>query len=137
MHISFKIIKFLLHSTLLNMFRIPLCPLSGASLYCTCSLWSPCGVVSVPSSSPVLLLLLRNWMTQPKLHHTVSRGCMCSRGKLLMMDTVVSETSSSPVLLLLLRNWMTQPKPHHTVTRGCMCSRGKLLMMDTVVPETC
>jgi hypothetical protein len=23
---------------------------------------------------------------------TVTRGCMCSRGKLLMMDTVVSET---------------------------------------------
>jgi hypothetical protein len=29
---------------------------------------------------------------QPTLHHTVTRGCMCSGGKLLMMDTVVSET---------------------------------------------
>jgi hypothetical protein len=45
------------HSTLLNMFRTPLFPSSGALHYCTCNLWSPCGVVSVASSSPVLLLL--------------------------------------------------------------------------------
>jgi hypothetical protein len=72
------------------MFWTPLCLSSGASLYCTCSLWSPCGVVSVASSSPVTTEL--GWRTQPKLHHTVTRGCMCSGGKLLMMDTVVSET---------------------------------------------
>jgi hypothetical protein len=28
------------------------------------------------------------WRTQPTQHHTVTRGCMCSRGKLLMMDTM-------------------------------------------------
>jgi hypothetical protein len=58
MHIIFKIIRFLFHSTLLNMFRTLLCPLSGASHYCTCSLWSPCDFVLVASSSHVLLLLL-------------------------------------------------------------------------------
>jgi hypothetical protein len=59
MHISFKIIKFLFHFMLLDMFRTPLCPSSGASYCCTCSLWSPCGIGSVVSSSLVLLLLLR------------------------------------------------------------------------------
>jgi hypothetical protein len=39
------------------MFRTLLCPSSGAFHHCTCSLWLPCGVVSVASSSPVLLLL--------------------------------------------------------------------------------
>jgi hypothetical protein len=41
MHICFKIIKFLLYSTLLYMFRTPLCPSSGAFHHCTCSLWLP------------------------------------------------------------------------------------------------
>jgi hypothetical protein len=29
---------------------------------------------------------------QPTQHHTVTRNCMCSNKKLLMMDTMVSET---------------------------------------------
>jgi hypothetical protein len=57
MHICFKIIKFLLHSTLLYVFWTLLCPSSGAFHHCTCSLWLPCGVVLVTSSSPVLLSL--------------------------------------------------------------------------------
>jgi hypothetical protein len=57
MHICFKIIKFLLHSTLLYVFRTLLCPSAGTFHHCTCSLWLPCGVVFVASSSPVLLLL--------------------------------------------------------------------------------
>jgi hypothetical protein len=44
---------------LLDMFRTPLCPSSGASYCCTCSLWSPCGVGSVVSSNLVLLLILQ------------------------------------------------------------------------------
>jgi hypothetical protein len=63
MHIRFKIIKFLLHSTLLYMFRTLLCPSSGAFHHCTCSLWLPCGVVLVASSSPVLLLLPTAFVT--------------------------------------------------------------------------
>jgi hypothetical protein len=47
MHICLKIIKILLHSTLLYMFRTLLCPSSGAFHHCTCSLWLPCGVVLV------------------------------------------------------------------------------------------
>jgi ABC-type xylose transport system permease subunit len=57
MHICFKIIKFLLYSTLLYMFRTLLCPSSGAFHHYTCSLWLPCGVLMVASSSPVVLLL--------------------------------------------------------------------------------
>jgi hypothetical protein len=60
MHICFKIIKFLLHSTLLYTFRTLLYPSSGAFHHCTCSLWLPCGVVLVASSSPVLYLLVSN-----------------------------------------------------------------------------
>jgi hypothetical protein len=36
------------------MFWTPLCPSSGASHYCTYSLWLPCDVVLVASSSPVV-----------------------------------------------------------------------------------
>jgi hypothetical protein len=45
MHICIKIIKFLLHSTLLYMFRTLLYPSSGTFHHCTCSLWLPSGVV--------------------------------------------------------------------------------------------
>jgi hypothetical protein len=58
MHISFKIIKLYFNFILLDMFRKPLCPSSGASYCCTCSLWSPRGVGSVVSSSLALLLPL-------------------------------------------------------------------------------
>jgi hypothetical protein len=34
----------------------------------------------------------QGWTKQPTQHHTVTRDCMCSNKKLLMMDTVVSET---------------------------------------------
>jgi hypothetical protein len=57
MHICFKIIKFLLQSMSLYMFRTPLCPSSGAFHHCTCSLWLPCDVVLVAFSSPVVLSL--------------------------------------------------------------------------------
>jgi hypothetical protein len=57
MHIRFKIITFLLHSTLLYMFRTVLCPSAGAFHHCACSLWLTCGVVLVASSSPALLIL--------------------------------------------------------------------------------
>jgi hypothetical protein len=53
MHICFKIVKFLLHSTLLYMFRTLLRLSSGAFYHCTCSLWLPCDVVLVASSSTV------------------------------------------------------------------------------------
>jgi hypothetical protein len=42
---------------LLYMFRTLLFPSSGAFHHCTCSLWLPCGVVLVASSSTVLLIL--------------------------------------------------------------------------------
>jgi hypothetical protein len=55
MQIGFKIIKTLFFTfILLDMFRAPLCPSSGASYCCTCSLWSPCGIGSVVSSSLAL-----------------------------------------------------------------------------------
>jgi hypothetical protein len=121
MHISFKIIKFLFHFMLLDMFRAPLCPSSGASYCCTCILWSPCGVESVVSSSLVLLLL-------PTAGNVV----------LLLLPT------AGNVVLLLLptavtteQGWRKQLTQHHTVTRDCMCSNKKLLMMDTMVSETC
>jgi hypothetical protein len=57
MHICFKIVKFLLQSMLLYMFRTLLCPSSGAFHHCTCSLWLPCDFVLVASSSPALLIL--------------------------------------------------------------------------------
>jgi hypothetical protein len=63
MHLFFKIVKFLLQSMSLCMFRTLLCP---STEQC--------------------------WRTQPTQHHTVTRGCMCSGGRLLMMNTIVSET---------------------------------------------
>jgi hypothetical protein len=105
MHICFKIVKFLLQSMSLYMFRTLLCPSSGAFHHGTCSLWLPCDFVLVASSSPVLLIQQyqqstvdtavsteQGWRTQPTQHHMVTRGCMCSGGRLLMMDTAVSET---------------------------------------------
>jgi hypothetical protein len=56
MHICFKIVKFLLQSMSLYMFRTLLCPSSGAFHQCTCSLWLPCDFVLVASSSTVLLI---------------------------------------------------------------------------------
>jgi hypothetical protein len=47
MHICFKIVKFLLLSMSLYMFRTLLCLSSGTFHHCTCSLWIPCGVVLV------------------------------------------------------------------------------------------
>jgi hypothetical protein len=57
MHICFKIVKFLLQSMSLYMFRTLLCPLSGAFHHFTCSLWLPCDFVLVASSSTALLIL--------------------------------------------------------------------------------
>jgi hypothetical protein len=80
MHICFKIIKFLLHSTLLYMFRTPLCPSSGAFHHCNMqplvTVWCCVGCVLQPCSVVT----------------AVGRGFMYSGGRLLMMDTVVSET---------------------------------------------
>jgi hypothetical protein len=42
--INLKVFKNLFTCTLLYMFRALLCPSSGASAHCTCSLWSPCAV---------------------------------------------------------------------------------------------
>jgi hypothetical protein len=53
----FKSLKMYFILILLYMFRTPLCPSSGASHCCTCSLCSPCGVGLVVSSSLALLLL--------------------------------------------------------------------------------
>jgi hypothetical protein len=66
MHISFKIIKLYFTFILLDMFRTPLCPSSGASYCCTCSLWSPFGVGYVVSSSLALLLVIteQGWRKQ-------------------------------------------------------------------------
>jgi hypothetical protein len=58
-------------------------------------------VTAVANVTNVALLLLllkeavvteQGWRKQPTQHHTVTRDCMCSNKKLLMMDTVVSET---------------------------------------------
>jgi hypothetical protein len=136
MHICFKIIKFLLHSTLLYMFRTLLCPSSGAFHNYTCSLWLPCGVVLVASSSPVLLLLavLADTIVSiirslPPLHMQPLVTVRCCVGCVLQPCSVVTVSTE--------QCWRTQPTQHHTVTRGCMCSGGRLLMMDTVVSETC
>jgi hypothetical protein len=71
MHLCFKIVKFLLQSMSLYMFRTLLCPSSGASHHCTCSLWLPCDFVLVASSSTVLLLLqfLFNFMNDDARNH--------------------------------------------------------------------
>jgi hypothetical protein len=71
MHINFKIIKFYFTFLPLDMFRTPLCPSSGAKAAVTTE---------------------QGWRKQPTQHHTVTRDCMCSNKKLLMMGTMVSET---------------------------------------------
>jgi hypothetical protein len=41
---------------------------------------------------PTAVVTEQGWRKQPTQHHTVTRDCMCSDKKLLMMGTVVSET---------------------------------------------
>jgi hypothetical protein len=42
--------------------------------------------------TPLLLSAAIVEELEPTQHHTVTRDCMCSNKKLLMMDTLVSET---------------------------------------------
>jgi hypothetical protein len=80
----------------------------------------------------------QGWRKQPTQHRTVTRDCMCSNKKLLMMDTMVSETCRAAFTAVTTeQGWRKQPTQHHTLTRDCMCSNKKLLMMDTMVSETC
>jgi hypothetical protein len=73
----------------------------------------------------------QGWRKQPTQHHTVTRDCICSNKKLLMMDTMVKAAVTTE------QGWRKQPTQNHTVTRDCICSNKKLLMMDTVLSETC
>jgi hypothetical protein len=82
MHICFNIIK---------IFYYTLC--------CSTCFGHHCVHHQEPSTTAHAVLLLpttvtteQGWRTQPTQNHTVTRGCMCSGGRLLMMDTVVSET---------------------------------------------
>jgi hypothetical protein len=72
MHLCFKIVKFLLQSMSLCMFRTLFYPSSGAFHHCTCSLWLPCGVVLVASSSTVMLIL--QWWKAPDDEHSSVRN---------------------------------------------------------------
>jgi hypothetical protein len=141
MHICFKIIKFLLHSTLLYMFRTLLRPSSGAFHHYTFSLWLPCGVMLVASSSPVLLTTEQGCLhvldttasiirSLPPLHIQPLVTVWCCVGCVLQHCSVDTAVTTE-------QGWRTQPTQRHTVTRGCMCSGGRLLMMGTVVSETC
>jgi hypothetical protein len=74
MHISFKIIKKLYFTfILLDMFLTTPCPSSGASYCCTCSLWSPCRVGSVVSSSLALLLKEEKNALSLGLQHSIEQ----------------------------------------------------------------
>jgi fatty acid desaturase len=88
MHICFKIIKFYF------------------TLRCSACFGHHCIHHQEPSTTAhaasgyrVMFCWLRppaqGWRTQPTQHHTVTRGCRCSGGKLLMMDTVMSETCTA------------------------------------------
>jgi hypothetical protein len=88
MHLCFKIVKFLLQSMSLYMFRTILCPSSGAFHHCTGSLWLPCDFVLVASSSTVLLILIQpsswflfNFMNDDVRNHEreVLESCKCLR----------------------------------------------------------
>jgi hypothetical protein len=46
------------------------------------------------AASSVTIVTEQGWGKQRTQNHTVTRDCMCSNKKLLMMDIVVSETSS-------------------------------------------
>jgi hypothetical protein len=71
---------------LLYMFRTLLCPSSGAFHHCTTE---------------------QRWRTQPTQNHTVTRGCMCSGGRLLMMDTAVSETCRATQIVIKFYDFKT------------------------------
>jgi hypothetical protein len=106
------------------MFRALLCPSSGASFNCPCSLWLPydCRVGRVSNCDRFTDHSLKH--VQP-CNHTVTRGCMGSWRRLLMMGTITDHS-------------LKHMEPgNHTVTRGCMGSWRRLLMMGTTVPETC
>jgi hypothetical protein len=68
MHISFKIIK-------KNVFHFMLLDMFGTPLHAKAAVKTKQGL-----------------RKQPTQHHMVTRDCMCSNKKLLMMDTMVSET---------------------------------------------
>jgi hypothetical protein len=86
MHICFKIIKFLLYSTLLYMFRILLCPSSGAFHHCTCNLWLPCGVVLVASSSWRTHTTVSIIRSLPPLHTQPLVTMRCCVGCVLQLE---------------------------------------------------
>jgi hypothetical protein len=124
---------------LLDMFRTPLYPSSEASYCCTCSLWSPCGVGSVVSSSLVLLLLQLSRVSVDigsflLLHMQSLVTVWCWVGCFLQPCSVVTAAKAA---VTTEQGYRKQPTQHHTVTRDCMCSNKKLLMMDTMVSETC
>jgi hypothetical protein len=92
MHICFKIVKFLLQymfalhvsDTTVSIIR----SLPPPHMQPLVTVWCCVGCVLQPCSVPTE----QGWRTQPTQNHTVTRGCMCGGGRLLMMDSVVSET---------------------------------------------
>jgi hypothetical protein len=85
MHISFKLIKLYFSFILLDMFHTPLLSIISSFLLLhmqsLVTVWFCVGC-----------FLQQGWRKQHAQNHTVTRDCMCSNKKLLMMDTVVSET---------------------------------------------
>src|SRR5215475_7717487 len=97
MHNQYKFYCFVAY-TPLNMFRALLCPSSGASSNCPCSLWLPYDCRVGRASSCGRCVLAPPTHTDHSLkhvqpgNHTVTRGCMGSWRRLLMMGTTVPET---------------------------------------------
>jgi hypothetical protein len=92
MHICFKTIKFFYYtlrcSTCFGHYRVhrqePSTTAHAASGYRVLLCW-----VRPPAPFCCYSTTEQGWRTQPTQHHTVTRGCMCGGGRLLMMDTVV------------------------------------------------
>jgi hypothetical protein len=72
MHISFKIINFFI------------------SLYAARHVSDT--IVLLSRVAKAAVTTEQGWRKQPTQHHTVTRDCMCSNKKLLMIDAMVSET---------------------------------------------
>jgi hypothetical protein len=103
MHISFKIIKFYFtlccstcfghHCVQIRSFLL-LHMQSLVTVWCWVGCFlQPCSVVTAAfACAKGAVTTDQGWRKQPTQHHTVTRACMCSNKKLLMMDTMVSET---------------------------------------------
>jgi hypothetical protein len=83
------------------MFRTPPCPSSGVSYCCTCSLRSPCGVGSVVSSSPALLLQIRCSETYVRNYHSTLCTIPKERRSKMWTERTVSLCSENWALFFL------------------------------------